>query len=208
MPLPAQSALSVTESAPGGMILQPLRVKNMEPNTSVFAKTLNGDPTFRVTFAAKGHEGDTQRMPVAIAQDTEFLNSLERGVLKVVGGPKEIVEALQFETDQVRAEREAAAAKNTEMLDRRQDRDYVGLRCIGPAPAGREGTCGRSLIMGAKQQAENPPLCKEHEGLRTQFYLAEAGSRGQIGEATESRDAIVRREWKPVQMTAPQRQMQ
>lgn len=205
MQLTEQSA-----SAVGGAtrILQPLMVQNMEGNMSVFAKTVDGDPTFRVTFAANGHRGDTQRMPVALAGDMEFLNSLERGILKVVGGPADLVEALQFETEQVRAEREAADARDTEMLDRRQDRDIVGLKCVGPAPTGRTGTCGRSLIMGAKEQAERPPLCDEHESLSTQFYLAEAGSRGQIGEATESRDAVVRREWKPITMTAPQKQSQ
>lgn len=204
MQLTDQSALA----GGGSRLLQPLVVQNMEGNMSVFAKTLDGDPTFRVTFAANGHRGDTQRMPVSIANDMEFLNSLERGILKVVGGPTDLVEALQFETEQVRSEREAADARDTEMLDRRQDRDIVGLKCVGPAPKGREGTCGRSLIMGAKEQAERPPLCDEHAALSTQFYLAEAGSRGQIGEATETRDAVVRREWKPVTMTAPQRQLQ
>lgn len=188
----------------GGGYARPLRVRNLEPNMSVFAKQINGDP-LRITFAASGHNGDTQRMPLAVAQDIDFLNSLEAGVLEVVDGPEELVESLRFETERQRAERAEAATKATETLDRRQDRDMVGVTCIGPAPAGREGTCGRALVQSAKQRTEQPPLCSEHASLAPTFYLAEAGSKGE--DATETRDGVVRREWRQVTMTERQKQV-
>lgn len=189
----------------GSGFARPLRVQNLEPNMSVFAKQVNGDP-LRITFAANGHAGDTQRVPIAVAQDIDFLNSLESGVLKVVDGPEELVASLQFETERLLAEKKQAAAKATESLDRRQDRDIVGSTCIGPAPAGRTGECGRALIQSAKQQAEQPPLCSEHASLAPTFYLAEAGSKGE--NATETRDGVVRREWRQVTVTERQKQPQ
>lgn len=198
MPLDAQTA-ATGESA---FLRRPLRVQNLEPNKTVFAKVVDGNMV-KVDFAAKGYSGDTQRVPMSIINDTDFLNSLEAGVLKVVDGPAEVLEALQFETEQVRREREESASKHIESLDRRQDRDIVGATCIGPAPTGREGTCGRALIQSAKQQGEQPPLCEEHSHLFHKFYLAETGSKGQ--DATESRDGVVRREWREVTVTERQK---
>lgn len=200
MPVSDQSV-----AAQGSGFARPLRVQNLEANTTVFAKQVNGDP-LKITFAAHGNAGDTQRVPTALAQDIDFLNSLEQGVLKVVDGPEDLVAELQFETERQRAERAEAAVKVTETLDRRQERDIVGVTCIGPAPAGRQGTCDRPLIQSAKQQAEVPPLCSEHAGLAPTFYLAEAGSKGE--DATESRDGVVRREWRQVTMTERQKQVQ
>lgn len=184
----------------------PLRVQNMEPNVTVFAKPVDGD-LMRINFQPHGMAGDTQRVPLKVAEDIDFLNSLEHGTLKVVDGPREIVEALQFETEQVRAEREADARRATaQVLDRRQDRDIVGAQCLGPAPAGREGTCGRSVLQSAQQQKEVPPLCSEHVSLAPSFYLAVAGSRGD--GATETRDGVVRHEWRKVTLTERQRAQQ
>lgn len=187
----------------GSGLRTPLRVKNLEPNTTVFAKQINGDP-LRVQWAAAGHPGDTQRVPLALCEDIEFLNSLENGVLEVVSGPEDVLAELKFETEQVRAERAEAQANSQTVIDRKQDRDIMGAVCIGPAPQGRSGECGRALIQSAKQQGEVPPLCEQHIHLATNFYLAEAGSRGE--NATEDRDGVVRREWRPVTVTDRQKQ--
>lgn len=187
--------MSLTSSAP--VLRGMLTVQNHEPNSTVFSKTLNGDP-FRVTFAAKGYPGDRQRVPAALADDIDFVNSLERGIIEVVDGPADIIEALQFETKSVREAREAEAQRHTSMLDRRQDRDIVGLKCIGPAPQGRTGECGVAIIQSAKQQADTPPLCSNHQHLTPQFYLAEAGSKGE--GATENSDGVVRREWRQAEL--------
>lgn len=171
----------------------PLSVRNCERNTAVFAKSVNGDPV-RITWGPHGTSNDTQRVPTALADDIDFLNSLEKGVLEVVDGPADIVQALQFETSKQREERARREAQAVESLDRRQDRDMVGHPCIGPGPAGRDTTCGRPVLIAHKDANEVPPLCAEHADLAPTFFLVEEGSRGE--GATHSRDGVVRREWR------------
>jgi hypothetical protein len=115
-----------------------------------------------------------------------------------------VVEFLTRETDAVRQQRADEQAKATSMLDHRQERDIVGVTCIGPAPAGRTGECGVPLIQSAKVSAEQPPLCGNHAHLAPKFFLAEAGSKGE--GATENRDGVVRREWRTAEMAPRQRQ--
>lgn len=177
-------------------VRSPLRVRNKEANTTVFTKTVNGD-SLRLIFGPAGTHNDTQRVPLALAEDIDFLNSLEQGVLEIVSGPEDVMESLKFETEQVRAERAEAQERTVGTLDRRQDRDIVGVTCIGPAPKGRDGLCKTPLIQQASQRNEQPPLCPVHLHLAPTFYLAEAGSKG--GEqdgATQNSAGIVRREWK------------
>lgn len=177
----------------------PLTVENHEPNTTVFAK--DGQ---RITWAAKGHPGDTQRVPNTFAEDVDFINSVEMGILKVTGGPAEVLQALQFETEANQSLRATAAAKSMEdVIDRKADRDIIEQACIGPNVPGRDGDCGRPVLVRSKTANETAPLCEQHQHLSTQFYLVEAGSRGE--GATETRAGVVRREWKRVEITAPTR---
>lgn len=186
---------------------QPLVVRNNEKNTTVFTKQVNGDP-LRVVFTAAGTPGAEQRVPLALAEDIDFLNSLEQGVLTVIGGDPQIVAALQNSADEARAQRQRqqeAAVMST--VDRSQDKDMLGLTCIGPAPAGRQGNCGRALIQSAKQSGSTPPLCPEHEHLAPTYHLVETGSKGEEESgASESSAGVVRREWKQAVLTEPERQ--
>lgn len=184
----------------------PLRVENLMPNTTVFTKQVNGDP-LKVVFTAAGTPGAVQRVPLALAEDIDFLNSLDQGTLKVIDGPPEYVQALQVETGKVRAEREQAAKDAVSMLDRRQDRDIIGVTCVGPAPAGRSGMCGAQLLQSAAQSKKIPPLCEAHKSLAPNFYLSEAGSRGEEESgASETTAGEVRSQWREVTMTPPVKQ--
>lgn len=189
MPLETPSALSVK---------RPLRIQNMEKNTTVFTKTVNGN-ALRIVLTAHGTANDTQRVPLDLAEDIDFLNSLEMGIIKVIDGPDDVVAFLRVEAERVRTEREEQAQRAMAVIDRRQDRDIVGATCIGPAPQGRTGNCGRALLQSARQQGEVPPLCPEHEHLAPNFHLVETGSKGE--GATESRDGVVRREWRQAVIT-------
>jgi hypothetical protein len=184
----------------------PLRVRNNENNVTVFTKQVNGDP-LKVIFGAAGTATAEQRVPLALAEDIDFLNALEQGVLTVISGPPEVVAALQSEADLARAERQRQQeASALSMVDRAQDKDMLGVTCIGPASTGRSGHCGRPLIMSAKQSGSVPPLCPEHESLAPTFHLVETGSKGEEASgASESSAGIVRREWKQAVMTAPQK---
>lgn len=188
MSLPAQTAPILR-----GM----LTVRNLEPNATVFSKQINGDP-FRVQFAAAGYPGDEQRVPAALADDIDFVNSLERGIFEVIEGEESLVKALQFQTAKAREARESEQQRYASVLDRRQERDMLGATCVGPAPVGRDGACGRPLIQSASQQGEQPPLCTQHQHLSNEFFLAEAGSKGE--GATPDRDGVVRREWRRAEL--------
>lgn len=176
----------------------PLSVRNREANTAVFAKIVGGEHV-RITWGPDGTANDTQRVPNSLAEDIDFLNSLEQGVLEVVDGPEDVVKALQFETAKHRQMREEREARALESLDRRQDRDMIGATCIGPAPAGRQGECGRAVLVANKNLDDVPPLCREHEHLAPTFFLHVDGSKGE--GATHSRDGEIRREWRRVEMT-------
>lgn len=180
----------------------PLRVRNNEKNVTIFTKSVGGD-LLKVVFTAAGTSGAEQRVPLALAEDIDFLNALEQGVLTVIDGPRAIVEALQSEADAARKqhmlEQERAALK---MVDRAQDRDIVGVTCVGPAPVGRSGSCGRQLLQSAKVQGEEPPLCPEHEHLAPMFHLVETGGKGyEESGASETSAGVVRREWKQAVIT-------
>ena len=175
----------------------PLTVRNSEKNTTVFTKTVGGDMV-RITWGAAGSFNDTQRVPDSLADDVDFLNALDQGVLTVEDGPSEIVERLHRETRASAERREqqlaAQAAQTEAVMNRSQDRDLMGASCIGPAPAGRQGLCGRSLVISRKNVEDVPPLCAEHAHLAPTFILTEDGSKGE--GATQSREGVVRREWK------------
>lgn len=171
----------------------PLTVKNQEPNTTVFAKDMNGSP-LRITWGASGQHNDTQRVPDSFAEDIDFLNSLEQGILVVTDGPQHLLDALKFETSKVRALREDSAKRAMDSLDRAQDRDILSVQCIGPAAAGRSGRCDRPLLVKSSAKDAAPPLCDLHRHLSDRYYLSEFGSAGE--GATESTAGVVRHEWR------------
>lgn len=179
----------------------PLSVRNNEVNTTVFTKTVAGEPV-RITWGAKGQPNDTQRVPNSFADDIDFLNALEQGVFEVVDGPPEILSQINQETAKARRLREetlarqAAAAES--VMDRVQDKSMVGATCIGPGV--RPGqVCGAQLLIAHKNVNDVPPLCGSHADLAPTFSLLETGSKGE--GATESRDGVVRREWRQAVLT-------
>lgn len=186
-------------SAPvaGTGVRKPLRIRNNEPNMTVFTKTVNGDP-LRLSMKPAGHPGDTIRVPLALAEDVDFLNALDIGTITVVDGPDDVVAALQTNTEDIRRERVAdEAAQLNLVLDRSQDNDMIGMKCIGPAPQGRSGTCGRPLLQKAAQSGKVPPLCSGHESMAPLFSLIEVGSKGDAETgASQSSAGIVRKEWR------------
>jgi len=177
-----------------------LTVRNRMPNPTVFSKTVKGD-FHRLTFKTAGTRGDTQRVPVEFADDIEFLNSVESGILEVIDGPPEIMEALKMETDKATAARETEVEKVEGMMDRRQDKDLLSAKCIAPAPAGRKGECGAYVMVRHTDRNDTPPLCGEHQYLAPTFTLTVEGSKGY--DSTETRDGEVRRVWRQATLTEP-----
>lgn len=180
-----------------GLLRKPLRVRNNEPNMTVFTKTVAGD-ALRLSLAPSGQPGDTVRFPLALAEDIDFLNALDQGVISVVDGPPEVVAALQTNTEEIRAERQEDERRRIGLtMDRSQDNDMIGMSCIGPAGGNRQGKCGRPLIQKAAQTGKVPPLCTTHEHMAPLFSLREVGSRGDAETgASQSTAGIVRQEWR------------
>lgn len=176
----------------------PLTVRNNERNTTVFTKTINGDPV-KIVWEALGQPKDSQRVPDAFAEDIDFLNALEQGVLTVTNGPAEVLARIDVETasaQAMRAEQQSrAAAASENFMERSQDKDLISASCIGPGP--RPGQkCQRPLLIPSKDIKDVPPLCEEHGTLAPTFYLNESGSRGE--GATETREGVVTRDWQQV----------
>ena len=178
----------------------PLLVRNHEPNATVFGKIIGGE-NIRVLWGAAGTAEDTQRCPNSFAEDVDFLNSLDRGILEVVEAPENILAGLQRETASLAAERERRSQVAASMVDHQADKSMSAFTCIGPAPRGRSGKCDRSVLVLSKAAKDTPPLCAEHSHLAPEFVLELVGSKGE--GATQSRDGDVRHEWTRVQMTAP-----
>lgn len=178
----------------------PLLVRNREPNATVFGKIISGE-NIRILWGAKGTPEDTQRVPNSFAEDIDFLNSLDKGILEVVEAPADIKESLQRETDSLASERERRSKVAAEMVDHQADKSMTATTCKGPAAASRSGECGRQVLVLSKAAKDTPPLCAEHQHLAPEFVLELVGSKGE--GATPSRDGEVRHEWTRVQLTAP-----
>ena len=179
----------------------PLTVRNEISNTTVFSKTMNGDPV-RIIWGPSGQHNDTQRVPDSFADDIDFLNALDGGVFAVTDGPEEIVTRLQRETSKARELREEQERRAMASIERTQDRDMIGAQCIAPqAPDRPNVPCGRSVLISHKQANEVPPLCQQHQHLAPEYFLFEEGSKGE--GATQSREGVVRREWRRTTLTAP-----
>lgn len=181
----------------------PLLVRNLASDTTLFAK--KGQPT--VIWAPSGSSGDIMRVPNEWAEDIDFLNSMDAGILEIVeeGSSEEAVAAVKSHQGSFRASQQQAARSVEATLDRRQDRDLIGQACIAPAEGRPEQVCGQQVLIKASQRDEVPPLCKQHEGLAPQFYLVQSGSKGEGEGAAEGREGKVNKVWRRVEMTAPQR---
>ncbi len=183
----------------------PLSVRNNEKNTTVFTKMIGGD-NVKIVWDASGQPKDVQRVPDSFAEDIDFLNALEQGVLTVTGGPPEVLARIDVETaqsQQIREEQQSrVAAAQADTISRPQDKAMIGASCIGPGP--RQGMkCERPVLIASTQISEVPPLCAEHENLAPTFHLVETGSKGE--GATEDRAGVVRREWQAAVLAAPVR---
>lgn len=170
----------------------PLTVRNREPNATVFGKVIAGE-SIRVLWSAAGHPDDTQRVPNTFAEDIDFLNAIDRGILEVISGPEDLMEALKRETTELAAVREHRAQVATTLVDRQADKSMTAQTCLGPAPMGRSGECGRTVLVLSKAAKDTPPLCPEHQALTPEFVLDIEGSKGQ--DATQSRDGEIRHVW-------------
>lgn len=183
----------------------PLMVQNNAASTTLFA--LPGKQPIIWTAAGDPMGDDVQRVPDDLAKDIDFLRSLDQGLLSVVDGDDpEVLASLQRSSTKYADRQAANAAKAESIMDRKQDRDLLGIDCLGPDARGNDAKCGATVLMRASDVTgadPKPPLCDRHKALAPQFYLTQDGSKGE--GATESRAGQITRTWRRVQMTAPAR---
>lgn len=173
----------------------PLLVQNEVSNRTVFSKSIAGSVQTFIWGPKDSPLGDDiQRVPDAIADDVDFLNSLDRGTLSIVSSDSaEIAERIQQSASVISQRRAAAEARVAEAVDARSGRDMLGVQCLGPSLNGL-GQCDQQVIVPAKQRDEEPPLCGRHKSLLNQFALHEVGSRGDESN-------LLRKEWVRAEMT-------
>lgn len=184
----------------------PLMVQNNARNTTLFALPGGKQP---IIWAGTGDPmgDDVQRVPDDLANDIDFLRSLDQGLLTVIDGDDpDVLSKLQRSSTAFASRQEANAAKAEAMMDRKQDRDLIAVACLGPDGRGNDGGCGQQVLQRSseiKGSDPKPPLCDRHKALAPQFYITQDGSKGE--GATEGRAGVITRTWKRVQMTAPAR---
>jgi hypothetical protein len=169
-------------------------VKNNQRGPTVF-KT-DGGQSHMWWPSGDGMGRDELRLPTDLLDDAGFLGALESGAVELTHWPEafddEVVqlrESLQAATDRRAAYVAKALAASEAVMERRQDKDIVGLTCVGPGPAGRNSACGTSVLRPAKEKDATAPLCPGHLHLSPQFVPHVIGSKG-------SESDPLRTEWK------------
>ncbi len=182
----------------------PLLVRNAGSSQTIFAK--KNQPT--VIWQPYGDPSgqDVQRVPNDWAEDIDFLNSLDAGLLEIVEDESdpEVAAKIAKQRESFRARQQALAAQVESSIDRKQDRDIIQVVCIGPHPNGRGNEeCGAPVLVRRAQQGDVPPLCPRHQRLAPEFYLVQSGSKGEGEAAAEGRASEIKRVWKRTETTAP-----
>lgn len=174
----------------------PLTVRNLQNSTTLFAIPGGGAIVWQAAGDTMG--GDIQRVPDSLADDIDFLNSLDRGVLSVEDGSNaEVMASIERQSAGFRDSQEKARLRQEAVLDRRQDRDLVTTPCIGPNPNGRGvDECGAPVLVRSATRGEVPPLCPKHESLINEFYTVDSGSKGE--GATDNTPGRVSQQWKRI----------
>lgn len=150
--------------------IEPLTVRNLEPNATIFTKRINGEMVmFRL--GAAGTTQDTDRVPGHLANDLDFLRSVEIGVIELVDAPESVINRLRFKNGSTSRQARAAAVEESieATMDRSTTRDRIGTLCHGPNARGVMGECGRLILQTVEGHQKAPALCNEHKDLVSQF---------------------------------------
>ena len=161
-----------------------MQVKNVMHGPTIFVD--DAGRLHKWMPAGDSMDRDVIRLSTSLLDDANFLAALESGALEFESYPESVAEEVAVIEDGLRRPRKAR--RNADevpeaieaLMDRRQDKDMVGLTCVGPASAGRHGHCVSQVIMASKLQGEVPPLCAAHKHQETQFVPTVIGSKGDV----------------------------
>ena len=163
-----------------GDTLMPLLVRNNEPNATIYARD---GIVIRWGVAGDPNGEDVQRVPDSLAEDVDFLRSLDRGILSIdESTDDEIAAKIASQTATFQARRAKAAQATQDSLERRQDKDMVQVACVATTRGGK--ACDKPVLVRNAQRDAAPPLCDGHKHLSSQFIANETGSEGEGGKKT------------------------
>lgn len=129
-----------------------------------------------ITFQAKGDPagGDIQYVPQNTATLPACAKAILSGVLSLDTNSLNSEAAQLFEEHMRIAEmqRKQAEAAAVASIDRAENRDMIGVTCVGPGS--RPGVfCGIHLSQRELNNGEVAPLCTMHESLSAQYIRVE-----------------------------------
>lgn len=135
--------------------------------------------------------GDIIPIDAEVAESAAIHKALSRGyIVKDNGEDDEEFHAdlARREEERLARRAEAQAAKErvvTESIDRKQDRDLVGLTCVAPSEANPNLPCGVSVIRPAVVKGDAPPLCGVHENQSANYVAVEVEDPDQAANANK-----------------------
>ena len=178
------------------VITKPLLVRNTKNGPTTFYDAASARD---IRWDGKGDHngGDVSVVPLGLLENPDFLNALSKGIIEVIDGPEEVLEALAGHLQDSFLVRQAQASHNREEESRADieshvfhsaARDTMGIPCIGPGPRG--GECGVLSPVLSRNARDVPPLCSTHQHLAREFAPVE----GEVDSDGKARISWVRAE--------------
>lgn len=178
-------------------------LRNKTPNVVVLTPD-PADPKTYLTFEAADDPsgGDCQYVPEATAVNSPaIVKAILHEILETIEAfSPEAQQSFQQQMTVAKAQRERAAQAVQDSLLRDNERDMIGVHCIGPgATAGTK--CDVAIPMKAEAIRSVPPLCARHRDLAPQYiptdhFDAEKSQhstewvRAQLGERKREGDPV------------------
>lgn len=178
-------------------------LRNKTPNVVVLTPDPS-DPKSYLTFEAAGDPGggDCQYIPESTAVNSPpIVKAILHEILETVDQfSPEAQQSFQQQMAVAKQQRERASQAVQDSLLRENERDMIGVHCIGPG-ATSASKCDVPIPMKAEAIRSTPPLCARHRELAPQYiptdhFDAEKSEhktewvRAQLGERKREGDPV------------------
>lgn len=150
---------------------QLVALRNKTPNIVVVTPN-PADPKTYLTFEAYGDPsgGDFQYLPEETAVSSPpIVKAIIHETLEMTDELSDEAQAsFQQQMRVVKTQRERAAQAIQDSLSRGDDREMLGMPCVGPGTV-PGGSCGMTVPMKVETSRTVPPLCPTHAPLLPKF---------------------------------------
>lgn len=150
-------------------------LRNEKPGVTVLTPDPT-DPQNYIRFEAKGDPsgGDVQYVNQTVATTPACAKAILSNVISVDAESlsDDVAKAFSERMQIATLQREQAERAAMDVIDRPENRDIVGLSCVGPGT--RPGVpCGESVSMRELSSNDAAPLCTRHNDLSLQYIKVE-----------------------------------